>query len=94
TALPVEVALVPHQKFTMLRVHFETHEGLTIATGDTYGPVTDVSSEKPLTHPLVLLPSKEGMFMVTVAVETEGDEGNITRIFSIPVIVSASAAAR
>jgi hypothetical protein len=39
----------------------------------------------------VLLPTKEGVFMVTSVVETDGADGNITRIFSIPVIVAADA---
>jgi hypothetical protein len=40
----------------------------------------------------VLLPKREGMFMVTSTVETDSAEGNITRIFSIPVIVAAAPA--
>jgi hypothetical protein len=28
------------------------------------------------------------MFVVTSSVETEGDDGNVTRIFSIPIIVA------
>jgi hypothetical protein len=53
--------------------------------------LTNVESEKPLSHQLVLLPGQEGMFMVTASVETASEEGNITRIYSIPVIVAAAA---
>jgi hypothetical protein len=35
----------------------------------------------------MLLPSREGMFMVTATVDTLSDEGNVVRIFSIPVVV-------
>jgi hypothetical protein len=35
----------------------------------------------------MLLPAREGMFMVTASVDTLGDEGNVVRIFSIPVVV-------
>lgn len=90
-ALPVEVAIVPHRKFSSIRVHFDSQVGLTTADGDNFGPRTDVESETALTHHLVLLPSREGMFMVTSSVETEGEDGNITRIFSIPIIVAAAA---
>jgi hypothetical protein len=86
--LPVEVAIVPHRDFTSLSVHFDSQESLATASGDTFGPKTGISSETPLSHQLVLLPSREGMFMVTSSVETEGAEGNVTRIFSIPVIVA------
>jgi hypothetical protein len=91
TALPVDVAIVPHRDFTSLRVHFDSQDGLAATAGDTFGPKADVNGETPITHQLVLLPTKEGMFMVTSSVETEGAEGNITRIFSIPIIVSAAA---
>src|SRR5687767_10777754 len=86
--LPVEVAIVPHRKFASIRVHFESQDGLTASTGESFGPVTDAEPESTLLHQLVLLPSKEGMFMVTSSVETEGDDGSVTRIFSIPIIVT------
>jgi len=85
--LPVEIAIVPHQKFATVSAHFESHDGLALATGEDFGPVNDVGAEKVLTHQLVLLPSKEGMFMVTASVDTVSDDGNVVRIFSIPVIV-------
>jgi hypothetical protein len=92
TALPVEVAIVPHRDFSSLIVHFDSQEGLATTTGNTFGPQTDVKSEVALTHQLVLLPTKEGMFMVTAGVDTEGADGNTVRIFSIPVIVSGASA--
>ena len=92
-ALPVDVAIVPHRDFSMLVVHFDSQDGLVTTTGNSFGPKTDVDSETPLTHQLVLLPKREGMFMVTSTVETDSAEGNITRIFSIPVIVTAPAEA-
>ena len=86
--LPVNIAIVPHRKFLSVRAHFETHDGLTVTAGDVYGPKDAVDSETALEHELMLSPEKEGVFMVTTIVDTEGDEGSITRIFSIPVIVS------
>jgi len=86
-ALPVEIAIVPHRKFATVSAHFESHDGVTVTTGENFGPNTDAESETALTHHLVLMPSKEGLFMVTASVDTESDEGNVTRIFSIPVIV-------
>jgi hypothetical protein len=88
--LPVEIVIVPHQEFETVRAHFESQEGLSLPTGADFGPASDVDPEKPLSHQLVLLPGKEGMFMVTVSVDTVGSEGNIVRIFSIPVIVGSA----
>jgi hypothetical protein len=87
TPLPVKIAIVPHATFATVRVHFESHDGITMSTGEDFGPVNDVTPEKPLSHQLTLLPAKEGMFMVTAIVDTLSDEGNVVRIFSIPVVV-------
>jgi hypothetical protein len=93
TPLPVQIAIVPHQEFESVRAHFESQEGLAMPVGEDFGPVTNVDAEKALTHQLVLLPGKEGMFMVTVSVDTHGEDGNVVRIFSIPVIVGPASAA-
>jgi hypothetical protein len=86
-ALPVDVAIVPHRDFLSLNVHFDGQDGLTATSGGAFGPTSNVQSETPLSHQLVLLPTREGMFVVTSSVETEGAEGKVTRIFSIPIIV-------
>lgn len=85
--LPVKIAIVPHHDFKSVSAHFETREGLALTSGENFGPVTGVDSETALEHALVLVPGQEGVFMVTISVETDGDEGNFTRIFTIPVIV-------
>ena len=86
--LPVDIAIVPHREFTAVRAHFEAHDGLAITTGDALEPVTLVVPEKAISHQLVILPNQEGVFMVTASIDTEGPDGTITRIFSIPVIVA------
>jgi len=93
TALPVDIVIVPHRDFSSLVVNFTGQEGLAAVSGNSFGPQTDVKSETPLKHQLVMLPTKEGIFTVTAGVETDGADGNIVRIFSIPVIVSGAAAA-
>ena len=92
-ALPVDVAIVPHRDFSSLIVHFDSQDGLAVTAGNVFGPKTDLDSEVPQTHQLVLLPTREGMFMVSASVDTESVEGNVTRIFSIPVIVTDARAA-
>ena len=91
-ALPVDVAIAPHRKFSLVRVHFQGIDGLSVTAGEDFEPKGNIETETALTHQLVLLPTREGMFMVTASLETEGEEGNITRIYSIPVIVAGAAA--
>jgi hypothetical protein len=85
--LPVDIAIVPHEPIISLNVHFEAHDGLTLATGNVVERQADPPPGDIIKHQLVLLPGKEGVFMVTAIVETETAEGAVSRVFSIPVIV-------
>lgn len=87
-ALPVDIAIVPHQTFTVVRAHFDSRDGLAVATGNQLGSKSDPKPEKPIKHELVLMPARDGVFMVSAVIETEGLDGTITRVFSIPVIVA------
>jgi len=89
-ALPVDIAIVPHRTFAKLSAHFESREGLVLTVGGDFGPAMNPGTEKPVSHQLVLLPKSEGLFMVSVVIETEGDDGSVTRVFSIPVMVAAA----
>jgi hypothetical protein len=58
-----------------------------VTAGENFGPTTDTDSETALEHDLVLLPAKEGVYMVTTSVAADDDDGSVTRIYTIPVIV-------
>ena len=90
--LPVDIAVVPHVDFRTLRVVFEARDGVKLQGDTSIGPVNDAAAEKAITHHLELMPESEGVYMVTASVDTEGGEGSITRVFSIPVIVAPQAA--
>ena len=93
--LPVEIAIVPHRPFTAIRALFQGPESLGMSTGKQFAHEDDVGSEVVLKHQLTLQPSEEGVFLVTAAVDTEGDGdaegGQVTRVYSIPVIVHPAA---
>jgi hypothetical protein len=84
----VEVALVPHRKFEIVRAQFQAYDGLALTAGSSLEPKADVEPESVIKHELKLLPEQEGLFMVTAAIDSESDEGNVIRVFSIPVIVA------
>ena len=92
-ALPVEISIIPHEKFTSLGASFETQDGLTMISGDVLPPGKDAAAEQPIKHQLALMPSRAGVFVITATVETEGEDGSVSRVFSIPVIVAPPAAA-
>jgi hypothetical protein len=90
-ALPVDIAIVPHEPVSSLIAHFEARDGLALATGNVLERQADPKAEAVIKHQLVLLPAKEGVFVVSAVVETESSAGTVTRIYSIPVIVGAPA---
>lgn len=90
--LPVDIAIVPHRPFTSVRATFDGPDALRLSEGGRFEPQTDVKAETVLSHKLVLQPGQEGVFLVTAAVETEGEDGTVTRIYSIPVIVHGDGA--
>jgi hypothetical protein len=92
TALPVDIAVIPHEDFTSLRVHFASQDGLTLVSGEDLPPQSEVKAEATLPHQLILMPTQDGVYMVTVIVDTEGKEGLMSRVFYIPVIVALAAA--
>jgi hypothetical protein len=91
--LPVDIAIVPHVPVLALTVHFEARDGLALATGNVLERLADPRPEAAIKHQLILLPAKEGVFMVAAIVETERSDGSVSRVFSIPVIVGAPSTA-
>ena len=91
-ALPVKVAIVPHRKFKFVRAIFTAQEGIDVADGRRYEMLRDVEAEQILQHQVMIQPSRDGLYLISVGLETDGDEGNITRSYSIPIIVQANAA--
>jgi hypothetical protein len=88
-ALPIDIAVIPHEDYASLRGRFEVQDGLTLISGDALPLNKDAKSEQPIRHQIVLMPTRAGVFMITASIETEGEEGMVSRVFSIPVIVSA-----
>jgi|1185.fasta_scaffold64256_1 hypothetical protein len=91
-ALPVDIAIVPHREFVSVRAHFEAHDGLALTVGDNLEPVQPKRVDEVIKHQLVLLPNHDGVYMITATVETDGSDGTVTRVFSIPVIVAPAGA--
>lgn len=83
----VEIAIIPHRQFNALRVLFETPEAVILAMGDRFETSGTVKAEALFSHKVVVQPTQEGVFLITAAVESESEEGTLTRLYSIPVIV-------
>lgn len=92
--LGVEIAIIPHASFNTLHALFETPSSVVLATGDRFDAPGAVKPETVFSHKLVVQPTEEGVFLITAAVESESEEGTLTRIYSIPVIVYGEIPAR
>lgn len=92
-SMPVKVAIVPHQNFKYVRASFTTPDGLQVADGRRFELLREVEPEQVLQHQLMIQPTRDGIYLISIGLETDGSEGNITRSFSIPVIVQTSAPA-
>jgi hypothetical protein len=90
--LPLQIAIVPHEKFMSLRLTLTGQQGITVVSGGAFGPKTEVEPEKAFIHEVVLRPASEGVFTIGATVETEGGDGMVSRDYSIPVIVAPQAA--
>lgn len=92
-SMPVKIAIVPHRNFKLVRAMFSSPDGLQVANGRQFDMLRDVDAEQVLQHQLTIQPTKDGIFLISVGLETDGEEGNITRSFSIPVIVETTSPA-
>jgi hypothetical protein len=92
-ALPVDIVIIPHDSYAALGASFQSQEGLTLMSGDVLAPIKDAVAETTIKHQLSVMPARSGVFMITATVETEGADGTVTRVFSIPVIVGLPEAA-
>lgn len=90
---PLDIVIVPHREFSSVSVHFFSQNGLTLVSGDSTVPLPDAKPEKAIKHQLVLMPAQEGLYMISATVETTGVDGTVSRMFSIPVVVTSPDAA-
>ena len=90
--LPVDIAIVPHRSFKSIRAVFQGPESLGLSTGNHFEHLKEVGSEVVLKHNLSLLPTQEGLFLLTAAVDTEDEDGQLTRVYSMPVIIHSATA--
>jgi hypothetical protein len=85
---PVEVAvaLVPGPGVDSMEATFGGMDGITLA-GPLSASFPTVKAGEPYKHTLSLLPDRNGVFYITVAVNTQMGNTSLGRTFSIPFVV-------
>jgi hypothetical protein len=86
TPVEVEVALVPGPGVDSMEATFAGMDGITLA-GPLSASFPTVKAGEPYKHTLSLLPDRNGVFYITVAVNTQMGNTSLGRTFSIPFVV-------
>lgn len=84
--LEVEVVLIPSAGVDAMDATFSGMEGVTLA-GTLNASFTEVKSGEPYKHTISILPDRNGVFYITVTVNTQIGGATLARTFSIPFVV-------
>lgn len=85
----LEVALIPSAGVDAMDVTFSGMEGVTLA-GTLTASFGSVKAGEPYKHTLSLLPDHNGVFYVTVTVNTQISGASLGRTFAIPFVVGTT----
>jgi hypothetical protein len=87
-SLNVDFALIPGTAVVSLSGKFSGDDGLKLSNGDQMDAVTKPAADVPIPHTVTVVPSKDGIYTVTVSlmVTVAGDEAR-PRTFAVPIIV-------
>lgn len=86
TPVEIEVALVPGPGVDAMEATFAGMDGITLS-GPVNASFPAVKAGEPYKHTLSLLPDRNGVFYITVAVSTQMGNTSLGRTFSIPFVV-------
>ena len=93
TPVEVEVVLIPSAGVDAMDATFSGMDGITLA-GTLSASFTEVKSGQPYSHTISVLPSQNGVFYVTVTVNTQIGGATLGRTFSIPFVVGETVGQR
>ena len=85
--LDIEIALVPRNPLDALSASFEATDGLNVVSGASLAEQQNVAPQKAVSHRITLMPSGDGVFIVTAIAQVRTPEGTAANTFSFPVIV-------
>jgi hypothetical protein len=86
TPVQVDVALIPGPGVDSMEATFTGMDGITLA-GSLTASFPEVKSGETYKHTLSLLPDRNGVFYITVAVNTQMAGNTLGRTFSLPFVV-------
>jgi hypothetical protein len=90
-SLEIAIALLPGEAAGPAIVEVSGPDGLKLPAGQSKFEFASVEPSQVYRRSILLTPTAEGVFLLTLTVNLQHDQLADTRVFSVPVIVSADA---
>jgi hypothetical protein len=87
--LTIDVALVPNVASDVMNVTYLANEGLAVQTSPLPSKYEHVQPGSVYRHQAIVVPKEDGVYALSAIVMVQTDAGDVTRTFSIPVVVGA-----
>ena len=88
--LEIGIALLPQVPARSATIEVMGSEALQIGAGENQIEFAEVEPDEVYRHSIKLIPTQEGVFLVTLNVSLKRDQMADTRMFSVPIIVAPS----
>lgn len=85
----IDIALLPKVASEVMNVTYLANEGLTVQTSPLPSRYERVQPGSVYRHQATVVPRENGVFSLSAIVMVQTDAGDVTRTFSIPVVVGA-----
>jgi hypothetical protein len=88
--LEIGIALLPQVPARSATIEVTGSEALQIGAGENQIEFAEVEPDEVYRHSIKLIPTAEGVFLVTLNVSLKHDQMADSRVFSVPIIVAPS----
>ncbi len=85
--LMIDVALIPRVASPTLRATYIATDGLAVRDSDVPAEYQNVQADSVYRQQLTVVPKENGVYYVNAVVTIQTDAGDLSRTFSIPVLV-------
>lgn len=89
--LAIDIAFLPNVASDLMRATFISTEGLSVRSSEVPADYERVQPGAVYRHQLSVVPRDNGVYFVSAIVSMQTSTGDVTRTFSIPVVVGAPA---
>jgi len=87
--LVIDVAFLPNVASDLMRATFISTEGLSVRSSEVPADYERVQPGAVYRHQLTVVPLYNGVYFVSAIISMQTSTGDVTRTFSIPVVVGA-----